>query len=230
MTVAVISYRQTENDGEDLRYCLRSIERNLLDLSGVVLAGDRPSWFLGEHVDGVQSLGKTQNVARTVLAGVRRARALGYERVLYLADDYFLMEPQAEVVQGHRGPLERHLAQTERGMGKTWWYSISLRNTFDFLKAYPGAFSWELHRPLWLDTEKAERILTVIAESGHDVFWRTVYATMAGEVGYEMRDGRLETPLPLGVSWLSSDERSWPTPTGNRIRRMFSTPSMWEDA
>lgn len=46
----VIPYQNDRKNGLELRYALRSMVKHFTALSGIVLVGDRPSWYCGEHI------------------------------------------------------------------------------------------------------------------------------------------------------------------------------------
>lgn len=46
----VIPYRLPQDGGIELRYAIRSMVKHFKPLSGVLLIGDKPEWFTGDHI------------------------------------------------------------------------------------------------------------------------------------------------------------------------------------
>lgn len=46
----VIPYRLPQDGGIELRYSIRSMVKHFKPLSGVLLIGDKPEWFTGDHI------------------------------------------------------------------------------------------------------------------------------------------------------------------------------------
>lgn len=88
----VIPYKISENS-EELRFAIRSMVKHFKPLSGVLLIGDKPQWFYGDHIpmadilwpDQPSRIWKERSMQLKVLAAPD-------EVFLYSNDDYFALQ------------------------------------------------------------------------------------------------------------------------------------------
>lgn len=235
MTVLVIAYKRGLNDSVELRYSLRSLEKNLHmpDLE-VVIAGDTPpSWLKADAHVPVEvdlSLGKAGNISRAVWHASRQLSLDGVDTAVYLDDDYFLLDPTNSVMLTHGGPLDAHLGRCIRNLSKGHWFTESMSATYRALMAEgPQPVTFELHRPLPFVVDEAVEQLEAI--QGTEVFWRSWYGNMSNAdlAAVEAQDGRyVGKSLPAGIPWVSSEDRAWSEWLGKKISGMFPEKSRWE--
>ena len=64
----LIPYRRCPNNGLELRYAIRSMVRHFKPLSGVVLIGDKPNWYCGEHIPATDTGAKEWNIVNKILS------------------------------------------------------------------------------------------------------------------------------------------------------------------
>lgn len=82
----VIPYRLDEHEGLELRYAIRSMVACFTDFSGVVLIGDKPSWYRGDHTPAVDIPDeKEKSMMEKVLLSPE-------EVFLYSNDDFLALE------------------------------------------------------------------------------------------------------------------------------------------
>lgn len=233
MTILVIPYAL--DDGEQLKYTLRSIDTNLhLGDLQIVVTGDRPEvlndtiTYLPGNFEETKILRITGNVLRAA------SELAGEKRVLFVDDDYLLMEPATEVLNGYRmETLEEQVQGMIRGMGREWYLTQAMQATLHACRSMSVPLSWDIHRPLWFNPDSAQPLLESIMKMKVTPTWRSMYGnfarTEADGPAFPMRDGIFQGAYrPIGLSWLSSDEESWAGPFGRRVKQMFTTPSRWE--
>lgn len=132
------------NDGE-LRYSLRSLEKNFPDLGRVFIVGHKPSWLVGvEHIPmaDVHKHNKDANIIDKVLAACRNGLS---DKFLFMSDDQILLQPTAfaDMRPYHYGDL-RH--KKESFWGNKW--KQRLRATKDVLeKAGHTTLHYDSHVP-----------------------------------------------------------------------------------
>lgn len=81
----VIPYRISK-DGLELMYAIRSIEKHFKGLSGVLLVGDQPEWYTGDHIPLADFKGEKERSMQTKILQCP-------DKVfLYSNDDYFALE------------------------------------------------------------------------------------------------------------------------------------------
>lgn len=82
----VIPYRLS-GDGVELLYAIRSIYKYFAPLSGVLLIGDKPEWYNGDHIPLADLKGEKE---KSMMLKVLQAQD---EDFLYSNDDYFALQP-----------------------------------------------------------------------------------------------------------------------------------------
>lgn len=82
----VIPYRLPQDGGIELRYAIRSMVKHFKPLSGVLLIGDKPEWYIGDHIPFADIPGEKE---RSMQLKVLQAPD---ERFLYSNDDFFAQE------------------------------------------------------------------------------------------------------------------------------------------
>lgn len=81
----VIPYRLS-CDGLELRYAIRSMVKHFKPMTGVLLIGDRPEWYIGDHMPMADYKGEKE---RSMMA---KLCAAPDTVCLYSNDDYFALE------------------------------------------------------------------------------------------------------------------------------------------
>lgn len=81
----VIPYRICK-EGLELKYAIRSIEKHFKNLSGVLLIGDRPEWYTGDHIPLADLLKEKERSMQT------KVLQCPDKVFLYSNDDYFALE------------------------------------------------------------------------------------------------------------------------------------------
>lgn len=237
MTFLLYAYKATEDDGMELRYSLRSVERNLHvgDLD-VMVVGDKPSWFVeGHHVEGNPTQDKPTNMLWNVREACDRLWEWGVDKAIYLSDDYLLMYPQEDVLPVAHGPLDKFVSSTYiKTKPKDDWYRVAIEQTQRYLHRAGclEPLSFEMHHPLPLDTARAGAVLSSFIGVMPAPFWRTIYGNL---VGFERpvrvaQDGLYfgQSPMKIGTPWVSAIPTAWEAHMERRARRMFREPSRWE--
>ena len=240
MTILICSYKAGGTEAVELRYALRSIEQNLHGNGGLrlILVGDpAPEWLRPD--DNLVGNPYADDPNGNVAYNVKRACELivsedpaywdGGEQILYMDDDYFLMDPTSDVLQVNAGRLSQHVAKCRRDLRKGHWFTERLENTYRQLERMTDSeplVSMEIHRPMVIFPRP---FLSAMEEMPSGVMWRSWYGNVTGHTGVFARDGRyVGRSFPIGVPWVSSEDRAWAEWMGRKIAVMFPTPSRWE--
>jgi hypothetical protein len=168
-------------DDNELRYLLRSIEKNFLDLGRVFVVGRKPDWLIGvEHIpmDDVHKHNKDANLIDKVLAACRAGVS---ERFVWTCDDHLFLRPIrfAEMKPLHYSDLAK-VTQWREG---TWWNR--LRATRDALVSRGmTAWNFDVHAPQPIVRGKfiaAAEAFDYAPPPGMTI--NTMYFNCAGETG-----------------------------------------------
>lgn len=159
-----------------LKYSLRSLMN--LPHNRVFIAGNCPTWIRGVTAIPVRKVPSKLNAIENNLRAALRHPEIS-ERVVYMNDDFFIMEPIDEVPITHGGPIEEYKGQQE--------FKWRMARTIENIKQYGlsvGAVTYDgVHMPLPLVTETARKVLSDM-ESG--MLWRTWYGNVAAIGGVQV--------------------------------------------
>lgn len=225
MTAWLVPVRAGD-DNPELRHAIRSWSANA-GIETLITVGHCPAWLAPDHhIPG--------NHFRTgpvnVFANIRDACTSGDlpESVIVANDDMYAMRPTNPETIAYRCLLRDHVRRLQPG----WWRSsMQLTSAYVRKMGVSDPLSYELHRPLLVDTARMGEILTA-AWSGHGVpvQWRTTYGNLAQIGGEQADDGKVikAKTLPPG-EWWSTTDGSWRThEVGRLIRETFTEPTRWE--
>lgn len=210
MTDIVIPYQ--DKGSSELRYCLRSIAKNV-EHDKIIIVGDRPPEWLSGDVDYVwwpQGKNRYRNVWQSYMY-------VPPERgdVLLFNDDYFVMHP---------GPIENHHSGQLR-VGhpmRTALQVAGYRSRFN----YEGHFPMRVHWPWFIDS--IQRLPTPLLR-----WMRTWYGNRHPRLD-PTRIGECKIMTNRQVAhlgtrrFISTSEHSWAGFVGTYIRSVFSEPCRYE--
>lgn len=82
----VIPYKLSKEDGIELRYAIRSIYKHFAPLTGVLIIGDRPTWYAGDHIPLADLKGEKEKSMQL------KVMQCTDEDFLYSNDDYYALQ------------------------------------------------------------------------------------------------------------------------------------------
>jgi hypothetical protein len=135
----------SEWDNNELRYSLRSIEKNMVNFRNIYIVGDVPDWAQNViHIPFKDGKNHDENIKNKVLAACMEADIT--KEFLQSSDDYFFLQKTdaADYPYYKNGTLS-HTANTV----VTGWYKTNLINTSEALKEqrkYTDHF--DVHTPI----------------------------------------------------------------------------------
>lgn len=218
----VLPCRPGEN--RELRYALRSLERNF-DYRHIWVVGAWPAWLRLDHP-------RLTAVKRPTLTPKYRATRAHYRWAcehpdvsdpwVMWNDDFYLLHPLAELPPIHRGRCD-----VVTPMFKTWnsKWAVGLRETEKVLKKLlPGRtlYNYDIHTPLLVHKRQMRRALTIAEHMKTDApHVRTLYGNLAKLGGTALPDPKTYSPkiLPPTQEWLSSHEQSFANAVEPHLRR-----------
>lgn len=170
--------RPGENN-PSLKYSLRSLAN--LPHNRVFVSGNCPSWVRNVTAIPVRKVpSKLNSIENNLRAALRHPEIS--ERVVYMNDDFFIMEPIDEVPITHGGPVEGYKGQQEFKwrMARTIdeFVRCGMRVQFNGMLTYDG-----IHMPLPLVTELARDI---VRDMPSGMLWRTWYGNVAAIGGVQV--------------------------------------------
>lgn len=133
----------------ELRYCLRSLEKNVQNIGQIFLIGYKPD-FLNRNVQHIKSHPNTSNKAKNIFMNVAeaaRSKDLS-EQFLFINDDYFFTKP----FNGETYPFywKCHLAKSV-SINSLNDYSKHVTATMQILKQYGlDTKNFDTHYPIRL--------------------------------------------------------------------------------
>jgi len=224
-----VVYLCREGENEELRYSLRSL-RNLPH-DRVWIFGGAPEWLRGAELVPVDQRASKYRVTTAAMRAACLHPGVSDPFVL-MNDDFFVMEPVAELPVLNRGPVDVVAEDYARRIG-TSRYLKGMLATRDLLRelGYRRPLSYELHVPLPVHKAEMLEALEVGEAAGIPVLHkRTLYGNLAGLGGETIADvkvcGRRRQTLPAGP-WLSTLDATFPSVLPLLARR-FPRPSPFE--
>jgi hypothetical protein len=211
-------------NNRELRYALRSIERNF-DYRHIWVVGAWPQWLKLDHP-------RLTAVRRPTMTTKYRTTRAHYKwacddpRVsdpwVMWNDDFFVLHPIHELPPIHRGRCD-----LVTPMFATWTskWAQGLREAEATLKRMlPGRvlYNYDIHTPLLVHKRQMRRALTIAGSLRSDaVHVRTLYGNLANLGGTSMHDPKTYAPkiLPPTQAWLSSHDHSFATAVEPHLRR-----------
>ena len=224
----VVYFVKDAPENEELRYSLRSIEKNMPGIGNV--------WFVGGCPDGLtpdkrleyrQEADKHKNVKGMIRAAVREKEIS--EEFWLFNDDFFIFKKSA-VKNYVVGTLWAKVDDLIRRYGIPTAYAERLKKTAIVLKGMGlDRLSYEGHTPMLIDKGKAE---IVFQKFDDDLAFRSCYGNFwkePAEVRQDVKILRVDVDVEKHPDLLSTmDETFADGRVGRYIRRAFPTPSRWE--
>jgi hypothetical protein len=186
--ILAIPYRDDGNDGYELRYAIRSMKKYFTQLSGVLLIGDRPTWYIGKHFY------EPDHRSRKAYSIYRKILAVPYDTFLFSNDDIFATQPFDPPPLYYTGPLKTAIAH---GIHKNRFILTS--------QLLPDGLSYDLHVPMVIDRDKFETACNV--DWSKEYLYRSIYGNYIGG-GVQMNDPKIRNGVLQPGPFFSTDERS----------------------
>lgn len=144
--------------GIELKYTLRSITKHVKGLQRLIVIGDKPDWYTGEHIPHQvytnQAWKKRDMLEKTLLSPVKE--------FYRFSDDYYLLEDFGAFPYYSNGTLQSLFSRYSEGN----LYKQIVYNTKVLIG--PGALSFDVHAPILMKKE-------VLTEIHHRYDWKLEY-------------------------------------------------------
>ena len=214
----------------ELRYSLRSIERNLPH-GDVWFVGGQPVGLFPDKTITHQQKGILKwNRARSSLLKACSNGGVS-EKFWLFNDDFFVLKPMESEEPFFGGLLHDHILRVEhRYKDKRTGYSKALRYCEDLLKgADLSTFDYALHIPLLVDKKKMLEALETFPDCP---MFRSLYGNYAEIGGIQHNDVKIveiNKGIPEGADFVSTSDTSFNCGNvGTQIVKMFPEPCKYE--
>lgn len=145
-------------DNNELRYCLRALEQNFLDLRHVFVVGTRPGWLSDQAVhipaDDVYRHNKDANIIRKILLACEHP-SIGTHFVR-CSDDEVILKPTRFAEMS--ALQESNLRRVRRHHQKLW--RMRLRQTSGYLESkHMQSGMFDVHAPVPMETQRFREVM-----------------------------------------------------------------------
>lgn len=143
--ICLIPYKR-QNNGIELKYAIRSLIKFFSDIDDIVLIGDKPTWYRGQHIKHANATGSSRKEWNLV-AKVRAHAPSG--PFLYSNDDFFLNHPySSNTLPAYYSHTCRHMAVQARDVTYRRMYSNCLPTWLNYDVHAPSIINGDLFRKL----------------------------------------------------------------------------------
>lgn len=193
---------------EELRYSLRSVEKNLAH-NRVWIFGGCPVRIFPDVYVKVRQTGETKwDKVRNMFITACQNKELS-ENFILMNDDFFVMQPTDRIEPIYRATLDEHIEIIKRGFGgKMSPYAQLLADCEQTLKENQlPTLSYELHTPFIVNKKKFLKMLLQYPEAHCN---RTMYGNLykiGGTQGKDVKVFSYDTKLDyMNCQFLSTDD------------------------
>lgn len=225
-----IVYILRHGKNEELRYSLRSIEKNFPH-GRVWFYSGKPADIWPDKFVAIVQQGDTkwEKVRNTIIDCCKNDNIT--EDFWLFNDDFFIMQKVTEPVNYYDGTLQERIEAIERVNFGAWSeYSKRLRHLLDTLRAagIEEPLNYAHHTPMLINRKK---MLETLEQYPNEPMFRALYGNINHIGGENMPDVKFHQnrqPWPIGTYASTSDE-SWNTEKiGEIIRATFPNKSRFE--
>ena len=217
---------------EELRYSIRSVEKNLPHRN-IVVIGQAPEWYKGPFIEVANSNAKYSN-ARANLDVLVKSKHITDDFIL-MNDDFFIMRPIEKISYFYEGTLLERAEKNEL-LTTTGAYTQLLYNTHDKLVSMgiKNPLNYEMHIPMIMNKQKLKDVL-----KSKNCLWRSLYGNIHNVGGINREDVKVysnNSSNPKSYDWkgknfayLSTQDSSFPAIHRILLTKKFKSPSSIED-
>ena len=226
-----IVYLLKPGPNEELRYSLRSVEKNF-EHGRVIFVGGKPSDITPDVFIEVAQTGPTKwaNTRRNLMMAVQDSRIS--EDFWLFNDDFFIMADYDKTQAEFDGELMAHIEEVEQRHGMLQSrYTKLLRSLHKTLTdaGIENPKNYAIHRPMLINKRKARETLERFPA---EPMFRALYGNINQIGGHEVKDCKFTPwlkPSTKGATVISTEDNSFATGAiGRKIRASFPEPSRWE--
>lgn len=196
----------------ELRYCLRSIEKHLSDVGEVVVVGDfMPDWINREQVAWLQvpddrDQPSNKNIKKKLEAFCRQNTQS--DQFIYMNDDHFLL--QDEVAPNFPyysdGTIEGFLFRAKPDQ----YYELMQNTLYALSLLGHDQIHFDVHAPMLMYKEEFLNVMKYYDWSGDGFVIKSLYANTVGILkDVDIPDLKINVPLTLNYLLCKIENRPW---------------------
>ena len=217
---------------EELRYSIRSVEKNLPH-NNIWVIGQSPEWYKGSFIE-VKNVNAKYSNARANLDALVRSKLITEDFIL-MNDDFFIMRPIEKISYFYEGTLLERAERNEL-LTTTGAYTQLLYNTYDKLlkMGIEEPLNYEMHIPMIMNKKKLKEVLRY-----KTCLWRSLYGNIYEVGGTDREDVKVyvnNSSNPKSYEWrgknfpyLSTQDSSFAEMHRMLFSKKFRKPSSIED-
>ena len=223
----VVYILKNDIDSDEIKYSLRSVEKNF-PCNKVWIYGGKPKGIEPDEYVEVKQKGATRysKVTNTIKQICMNDDIT--EKFWLFNDDFFVTKPVGSFLQVADGSIAHRVQRISSITGTKSRYAEALERTAGLLhsKGY-DTLCYAVHLPMLVDRAKA---LEAMEEFPGEPMFRCIYGNYAAEATVITPDVKVFGCNKPDDDWffLSTDDRAWSAEAGEYIRDMFRSPSRWE--
>lgn len=227
--VYILKYDVKPNE---LRYSLRSIEKNLPHGDVWFVGGVPDSLSPDKSIRMIQSGFLKWERAKSSVVRACKCKKIS-ERFWLFNDDFFVLKPVTSDVPMYGGLLHDHILRIEhRHEDKRTGYTRALRYCEQTLRdADMSTFDYALHVPMLVDKKKMLEAINTFPDCP---MFRSLYGNYAEIGGVQHDDVKIvgeDEPIPIGADFVSTSDTSFTYgEVGRQIKEMFPEACKYEQA
>lgn len=223
-----------ENEGQELRYALRSFEKYFSGVGNIFIIGDKPSWVNWKaniiHIaakDGNRMMGRERNIYKKLMLAC--AHPAVSDTFLFANDDHFMLQhfPAAAFPYYFHTHLEHSLSLAGDNP-----YRQTIQNTIDLL----GKFfqNYDSHCPILLEKQLFMKTFSAVDWTRpYGYCLKTVYCHANGIKGEICLDVKIRrrgeyVALPAGLPYFSADDKAMDKSLRMTLETLYPNKSKYE--
>ncbi len=220
-----------KGDNEELRYSIRSIEKNFPG-QRIVVVGYKPDWYSGEFFE-VEDIGaKFTNIFNAMKAVCENKKISN--NFIFMNDDFFLLKPIARMPKFHGESLLNKLNKYKELSGPLGTYVMLISKTYKALvkSGINNPIDYDLHVPMHFNKKN---LCSVIDGK---TLPRSMYGNLFSVPGKEIADvkkydsrSRLSNRSPKSTDdlmFISTDDQSFMKLKEELLDELFPVASKYE--
>ena len=225
----IVYILKNEITTDELKYSIRSVEKNFIDRRNIWFAGGKPVGIEPDHYLHINQTGsnKWQKVSNTLKIICTTPEIS--ENFWLFNDDFFIMHPIAEIPAAVDGTMNKRIKELIQKNNLSNYAKELLATKRALENRGYDTLNYALHIPMLINKEKA---LNTLYEFPYNPMFRCLYGNMYNTAQVVMPDVKiyLENITPKSNEiLLSTSDKSWTYgKVGEYIRKHFPEKSSYE--